>query len=100
MQQDPSCPYHHVWEAAMISIDEFRRGLLAQLDRAALGGRINVLINSRELHHSLGGCPGSTDGMPSCFEAMQAEMKFGDNLLFDQTSTIGMTVRYLLPRIN
>jgi hypothetical protein len=38
--------------------------------------------------------------MPSCWDAMQAEMKLGDTLLLDRTSGVGMTIRYLLPRAN
>jgi hypothetical protein len=84
----------------MVSIDHFRRGLQAQMSRAATGGRIDVLINSGELYRSLGGYPGSTHGMPSCCDAMQAEMKLGHTMLLDRTSGAGMTIRYLLPRAN
>jgi hypothetical protein len=87
-------------EAAMVSIDHFRQGLLAQMNRAAAGGRIDVLINSADLYRSLGGYPGSTHGMPSCCDAMEAEMKLGDSMVLDRTSGAGMTVRYLLPRAN
>jgi hypothetical protein len=47
-------------EAAMVSIDHFRKELLAQMGRAAKGGLIDVLITSGELYRSLGGYPGST----------------------------------------
>jgi hypothetical protein len=66
--------------------------------RAAHHGRIDVLINSGELCRSLGGYPGSTNGMPSCCDAMEAEMKLGDVLLLERANGAGMTVRYLLPR--
>jgi hypothetical protein len=82
----------------MVSIDHFRRGLLAQMRRASMNGRIDVLINSGELYRSLGGYPGSSHGMPSCCDAMQDEMKPGDVLLLERTNGAGMTVRYLLPR--
>jgi hypothetical protein len=82
----------------MVSIDYFRQGLLEQMDRAANGGRIDILITSGALYCSLGGYPGSTHGMPSCCDAMQAEMKCGDTMLLDRASGVGMTVRYLLPR--
>jgi hypothetical protein len=85
-------------EAAMVSIDHFRQGLLAQMGRAARGGQIDVLINSGELYRSLGGYPGSIHGMPLCCDAMQAEIKSGDTMLLDRASGAGMTVRYLLPR--
>jgi hypothetical protein len=39
----------------MVSADDFRQELLAQLGRAATGGRIDVLINSGEL------CRGTID---------------------------------------
>ena len=82
----------------MVSIDHFRQGLLAQMDRATHGGRIDVLINAAELYGSLGGYPGSLHGMPSCCDAMQAEMKLGDTLVLDRASEVGMTIRYVLPR--
>jgi UDP-N-acetylmuramyl pentapeptide synthase len=82
----------------MVSVDHFRQGLLAQMGRAATAGRIDVLISSGELYRSLGGYPGSTHGMPSCCDAMQAEMKPGDTLLVERTNGAGMTIRYLLPR--
>jgi hypothetical protein len=37
----------------MVSIDHFRQELLAQMDRAATLGRIDILINSRELCRSI-----------------------------------------------
>jgi hypothetical protein len=84
----------------MVSTDHFRQELLAQMNRAAKGGLIDVLISSGELYRSLGGYPGSMHGMPSCCDAMQAEMKPGDTLLVERTNGAGMTVRYLLPRTN
>jgi hypothetical protein len=59
---------------------------------------MNVLINSVELYRLLGGYPGSMDGMHSCCDAMQAEMKPGDILLVERANVAGMTVRYTLPR--
>jgi hypothetical protein len=82
----------------MVSSDHFRQELLVQLGRGANRGAIDMLINSGELYRSLGGYPGSTHGMPSCCDAMQAEMKPGDILLVERASGAGMTVRYLLPR--
>ena len=82
----------------MVSTDHFRQGLLAQMSRAFTGGRIDVLINSRELYQSLGGYPGSIHGMPQCCDAMQDEMQPGDTLIIERTSDAGITVRYRLPR--
>jgi hypothetical protein len=39
----------------VVSIDHFRQGMLAQMARAAIGGQMDVLINSGELYRSLGG---------------------------------------------
>jgi hypothetical protein len=82
----------------MVSVDHFRQELLAQMGRAAQGGLIDVLINSGELHRSLGGYPGSKHGMPFCCDAMQAEMKPGDTMIVERSNGAGMTIRYLLPR--
>jgi hypothetical protein len=70
------------------------------MSRAFKGGLIDVLTNSRELYHSLSGYPGSMHGMPSCRDAMQAEIKPGDTLLVERTDGAGMTGRYRLPRAN
>lgn len=82
----------------MVTVDLFRQGLLAQMERATRHGRIDVLITSGELYRSLGGYPGSTRGMPLCCEAMEAEMKLGDVVLIASDRAAGMTIRYLLPR--
>ena len=82
----------------MVSVDHFRRGLLLQMSRASSFGLIDILITSGDLYRALGGYPGSTNGMPSCCNAMQDEMRIGDVLLVDCTDGPGMTVRYLLPR--
>jgi hypothetical protein len=79
----------------MVSTDHFRQELLAQLDRAAQDGRIDVLINSAELCRSV---PSGSAWSNSCCDAMQAEFKPGDTILLDRNSGAGMTVRYLLPR--
>ena len=82
----------------MVSVDHFRQELLAQMGRASASGAIDMLVNSGELHPSLGGHLGSAHGMPSCCEAMQAEIQPGDILLVEKANGAGMTVRYLLPR--
>lgn len=84
----------------MVSVDYFRQGLLAQMSRAAKVGRIDVTINSGQLHRELGGNAGSMHALPLCCEAMQEELKSGDTLVLDRTNGAGMTVRYRLPRAN
>jgi hypothetical protein len=81
----------------MVSTDHFRYELLAQLDRAAQGGRIDVLINSGELCRTIR--TGSA-WSSACCDAMQEECGPGDTVILDRTSGAGMTVRYLLPRAN
>jgi hypothetical protein len=86
-------------EVSLVSVDHFRQELRAQMKRATKHGSIDIVINSGELYRSLGGYPGSLHGMPTCCDAMRAEMKPGDVLLVEQTSGPGMTVRYRLPRL-
>ena len=84
-------------EAAMVSTDHFRQELRAQLGRAATLGHIDALVNSGELCRAI---PRGASWSNSCCDAMQAEFKLGDTLIFDRTNGAGMTVRYLLPRAN
>jgi hypothetical protein len=81
----------------MVSVDHFRQELLAQMDRAARSGRMDVLINCGELCRSI-----SRDNVQAkqSSDAMQAEIKPGDTTILDRTNGAGMTVRYLLPRAN
>jgi hypothetical protein len=74
----------------MIPTDHFRQELLAQLGRAAAGGRIAVLINSAELYRSIGSGSEST----AC-DAMQAECKPGDRIILGRSNG---AVSYLLRR--
>jgi hypothetical protein len=82
----------------MVLADYFRQGLLTQMGRASSVGQMDILIKSRDLYRALGGYPGCTDGMPSCCDARQDEMKTGDVVLLERTGAGFMTVRYLLPR--
>jgi hypothetical protein len=79
----------------MVSTDHFRQELLAQMERAATHGRIDILINSGELCRSIS--RENFQATDSC-DAMESEMKPGDTLLLDRTTGAGMTIRYLLPR--
>ena len=78
----------------MVSADHFRQELITRLGRAAAEGATKIVITSGELCRSIRMGSHSTH---ACCEAMQAEIKPGDVVL-DQTSGAGMTVRYLLPR--
>ena len=78
----------------MVSIDHFRQELISQLRRAEAEGAKTVVVTSTELCRSLRNASRSTQ---ACCEAMQAEIKSGDTVIED-TSGVGMTVRYLVPR--
>jgi hypothetical protein len=82
----------------MVSIDHFRQELSAQLGRAAAQNFADILITSGDLYRSLGGYPGSDHGMPTCCDAMEAEITPGDIILVEKSTGAGMTVRYYLPR--
>jgi hypothetical protein len=83
-------------ERVMVSTDHFRQELTAQLARAVHGGRLDILINSGELCRSIQNGGASAE---FCCDAMEAEMKTGDILLIERSNGVGMTVRYLLPRL-
>ena len=78
--------------------DHFREELLGQMARATARGAKNILINSAELHCSLGDFPGANHHSTACCDAMESEMKAGDAVLVEKSSGIGLTIRYVLPR--
>ena len=78
----------------MVSVDHFRYELIAQLRNAAAQGATTVVVNSTELCRSIRNANHSTQ---ACCEAMETEIKPGD-VVIEQNSGSGMTVRYLLPR--
>jgi hypothetical protein len=57
-----------------------------------------ILINSGELHCSLGDFPGVNHHSAACCEAMESEMKTGDILVVEKSNGWGLTIRYMLPR--
>jgi hypothetical protein len=78
----------------LVSVDHFRYELIAQLRSAAAQSATMVVVNSTELCRSIRNANHSTQ---ACCEAMEAEIKPGD-VVIEQRSGTGMTVRYLLPR--
>jgi UDP-N-acetylmuramyl pentapeptide synthase len=81
-------------EAQLVSVDHFRHELLTQLRSAAAQGGTTIVITSGELCKNIRMGSGSTE---ACCEAMQAEVKPGDDVLVS-ASRAGTTVRYRLPR--
>ena len=82
----------------MVSYDQFRQELLAQMERSSKRGAATLVINSAELQTALGSFPGADAKMPACCDAMEMQMKPGDILLVEKSNGAGMTVRYFLPR--
>jgi hypothetical protein len=78
----------------LVSVDHFKYELIAQLQSAAAQGATTVVVNSTELCRSIRNANHSTQ---ACCEAMEAEINSGD-VVIEQRSGTGMTVRYLLPR--
>jgi hypothetical protein len=85
----------------MPTMDEFRRELSAQIDRAERAGRPHVEINCGEVHRKVGGYPGSNHRMPLCCKAMQ-ELKTSEDVIVSEPEKgegANLTIRYILPRI-
>lgn len=84
----------------MVSTDDFRVELRAQLRRAQRQGRPHAEINAGELHRVIGSYPGPSHRMPMCCEAMRQEMRHCDEVVFkpDGGKGASLTVRYVLQR--
>jgi hypothetical protein len=80
---------------AVVSVDQYRQELRAQMDRAETYGATEILINGGELCRTLGAGITATD---ACSKAMRGELKPGDIVFIDAGADVGMTVKYLLPR--
>ena len=73
--------------------------LLARLARATRRGANHLSVNA----HDLGCCFGdfTVEGYKAleCEEAMEEEVRVGDQIILPRSNHAGLTVRYLLPRI-
>jgi hypothetical protein len=81
-------------------LDDFRRELKAQINRAQRAERPHVEINSGELHRKVGGYPGPDHRMPMCCDAMY-EIQQPDDVIVSQPPEgkgANLTIRYKLPR--
>jgi hypothetical protein len=78
----------------MVSADHFALELRMQLRSADSQGATTIVITSGELCKNIRMGSSSTQ---ACCEAMQAEVKPGDDVLVSAGGA-GMTVRYRLPR--
>jgi hypothetical protein len=84
----------------MASYDHFRHELRAQMGRATERGAIDVLVTSRELFDSLPKGSRPDLGVGYCSDAMRDEMVGGDVMVLEHEHGSGMTVRFMLPRLN
>jgi hypothetical protein len=84
----------------LMSTDEFRAELLAEIQEAADKGSPYVDINSGALHRKVGGYPGTNHRMPACCDVMYAEKQSGDEIMSRPPKGKGasLTIRYKLPR--
>lgn len=88
----------------MVSTNDFRAEIRAQIDRATKQGRSHIEINAGELHRALGGYPigdHGTHSMPCCCLAMHEEYEKGNAEIVYRTPSghsASLTIRYLLPR--
>jgi hypothetical protein len=81
----------------MVSVDQYKQELRAQMERAVAHGALDILINAGELCGTLHGRVEPSD---DCCKAMGEELKPGDVVLIEAAAGVGMTVRYRLPRIH
>ena len=79
----------------MVSLDHFRHELNITLRQAHLAGAEDLLVNSTEFVGSIRRGILNSD---TCCQAMNDEMKPGDIVEHERDGSIGLTIRYQLPR--
>ena len=82
-------------EIRLVSFDHFQHELQTQLRQAFKRGAKSIVITATELNLAVGGKPGFMD---DCFEALQSEMRPGDEVLVDTPGAASLAIRYSLPR--
>jgi hypothetical protein len=88
---------NHVSEGSkMVSADDFREELLAQMKTASTRGQRHLVVNAVELHVALGLFPAPSHHTAS--DVMEVERQPGDVLIVGRNEPSGLTIRYLLPR--
>lgn len=80
--------------------DDFRRELCRHLQEASECGASALTISSGALHRALGGYPGIHHQMATCCDAMNEEIREGDQMISAPGSSRGplLLIRYQLPR--
>ena len=82
----------------MVSTDHFRQEIRSRLELASGRGRRDLTIDSGELYKSLSQLPVFGPWMIFCCNAMRAEMRMADSLIFDDARETLLTINYKLPR--
>jgi hypothetical protein len=82
----------------MVSTDHFRQEIRCRLETATARGCHDLIIDSGELYRSLSQLPVFGPWMIFCCNAMRAEMRMTDSLIFDDASETLLTIKYKLPR--
>jgi hypothetical protein len=82
----------------MISTDHFRQAIRSRLELATTRGCHELTIDSGELYKSLSQLPVFNPWMIFCCNAMRAEMRMADSLIFDDARETLLTINYKLPR--
>jgi hypothetical protein len=78
----------------------FREALREIFERESKARAKTVVVNSGQLHRSVGGYPGHNHHMPVCCDVMRQEMKDGDRVIASPPKGKGasLTIEYRLPR--
>ena len=79
----------------MVSLDHFKHELTVTLRQAHLAGAEDLLVNSTEF---VGSVRRGTLNSDTCCQAMNDEMMPGDIVEHERDGSIGLTIRYQLPR--
>jgi hypothetical protein len=80
---------------AMVSLDHFKHELSITLRQAHSAGAEDLLVNSTEF---VGSIRRGTLNLDTCCQAMNDELQPGDIVEHERDGTIGLTIRYQLPR--
>ena len=81
----------------MLTSDDFRKEVRAQISRAIHQGRPHIEINAGEVHRKLGG----PDRMPILCNIMRQEARYGrsENIFVPEHGDgASLTIRYYFPR--
>jgi hypothetical protein len=78
----------------MVSTDHFRQEIRSRFQLASAQGRKELTIECGELYRSVSKLPVFDPWMIFCCNAMRAEMARTDRLIFDDSKTSLLTIRY------